>query len=290
MLSSAPFAGKTLMGFALVLLSLFAFPLMAAAQEKPKNNDEDEIKLQTEEVSIPVTVRDRHSGNLVPNLDKKGFQIYEDGVQQQISFFTSERVPVNIVLLIDTSSSVQTEIDNIKTSAWAFIQQMGDQDKFSIISFTDTVDLVLDWTSDKDKARRALSNLSTGKFTAFNDALYLAATEQLQGIKGRKAVIVLSDGVDNRASTMSSSQAYDAVIRSEASVYIVSKTAILRRRFDPENAGYRRTDGTLFIPADNQEYYSKLKRVAQVLTDSEANLTKLSDDTGGRIYLPMSMN
>src|SRR5581483_10262709 len=293
MFSSPPYAGKTLMGFALLLVSLVVFPLSLSAQDKSKasNGDQDdEIKLQTEEVSIPVTVRDRKSGNLVPNLDKKGFKIYEDGVQQQISFFSAERVPVNVVLLLDTSSSVQSEIDNIKTSAWSFIQQMGDNDKFSIISFTDTVDLMLDWTSDKTKARRALSNLSSGKFTAFNDALYLAATEQLQGIKGRKAIIVLSDGIDNRASTMTADQAYDAVMRCEANVYIVSKTAILRKRMDPENAGYRKPDGSLMIPVDNQELYENLKKIAVVLKDSEANLTKLSDDTGGRIYLPMSMN
>ena len=242
MITSPP-AGRALLGSVVFLFLLFVCPFLVSAQQSTRNDDEV-IKLEAEEVSIPVTVRDRKSGNLVASLQQKDFKIYEDGVEQQISYFSAERVPVNIVLLIDTSSSVQSEIDNIKESAWDFINQMGDKDKFSIITFTDTVDLVLDWTSDKAKARKALGNLTMGKFTAFNDALYLAATEQLKDIKGRKALIVLSDGVDNRASTMTTDQAYDAVMRSEANIYIVSKTAILRHRFNPDTAGYRKPDET----------------------------------------------
>ena len=128
-----------------------------------------------------------------------------------------------------------------------------------------------------------------GKFTAFNDALYLAATEQLKDIKGRKAIIILSDGIDNRASTTSQEQAYDAVMRSEASVYIVSKTAILKKRLDPRTEGYERPDGTLFVPAENRSDYDKKVRIMSILKTSEEDLTKLSQDTGGRIYLPMTM-
>src|SRR5882724_743517 len=215
MFSSPPFAGRPAMGLAIALFVLMVFPVLVSAQEKPQDKqkvDDDVIKLETQEVSIPITVRDRKTGNLVPSLGKKDFKIYEDGVEQQISYFSAERVPANIVLLIDTSSSVQSEIANIRESAWDFIRQMGDKDTFSIITFTDTVDLILDWTSDKNKALKALNNLTTGKFTAFNDALYLAATEQLKDIKGRKAIIVLSDGIDNRASTTSKDDAYDAII------------------------------------------------------------------------------
>lgn len=265
--------------------------IIRAQQNTAPAASEDTVKLGTAEVSIPVTVRSHRTGGLIGTLQQDDFAVYEDGVKQDIVFFSREHVPVSVVLLIDTSSSVHSELENIKEAAYNFLQALDDKDQVSIIGFSDDVTLVQDWTHSKRDLTLSLERLKSGKFTAFYDALYLAANEQLAGVKGRKAIIVLSDGIDNRASTTSWDEAYDALIRSEATVYIVSKTAILRANIERELMTYDRPASLYANAAVSSEakYVSQLKKVLQVLDDSERDLTRIAGDTGARIYLPMTM-
>lgn len=150
------------LSFLAVFIALWApFPVRAQTsqsnQEKQEQKDrqrkpgEDVIAIDTAEVLLPVTVRDS-SGQFVTDLRAEDFIIYEDGAQQPISSFALKRMPVHVVMMIDTSSSVAHELEDFKEAAWRFINQLDPEDKFSLIRFDDQVELVQDWTQQPQRA------------------------------------------------------------------------------------------------------------------------------------------
>ena len=268
----------------LALLTLIGMAASVTAQT-PKPQSDATIAIETTEVLLPVTVRDS-SGQYLTNLKAQDFSVYEDGILQPITSFALKRMPVHVVLLIDTSSSVTRELDDFKNAAWSFINQLDPEDKFSLIRFDDKVELVQDWTSNRATLKRALNRLQTGMFTKFNDALYLAAREQLGKIKGRKAIIVLTDGIDSGRGAVSPERAFRTLIEEETPVYVVSKTRIqgLAERRDLEY--YMRSSSN----SVNQIRIDGIKLTLAELEASERNLTRIAEETGGRIYLPESFD
>src|SRR5438105_15051563 len=121
---------------------------------------------------LTVTVLD-NADEFVANLKGEHFTISEDGMPQPISSFALKRLPVNVVLLIDTSSSVARELEDFKEAAYRFAERLDPEDQISLIKFDDKVELVQDWTKSRAALRRALNRLTTGMFTKFNDALWL---------------------------------------------------------------------------------------------------------------------
>lgn len=254
--------------------------------KQPKQQAEgDTIAIDTAEVLLPVTVRDS-AGQFASNLKAEDFLVLEDGVQQPISSFTLKRMPVHVVLLIDTSSSVTRELDDFKAAAWRFINQLDPDDKICLIRFDDVVELVQDWTSNRNTLKRALNRLQTGMFTKFNDALYLAAREQLGKVKGRKAVIVLTDGIDSGRGSITPERAFRTLVEEEVPVYAVSKTRI-QGRADRDKLEFYQSSSSSSV---NQLRIDDLKMSLQQLEESERYLKRISEETGGRIFLPESFD
>ncbi|MGE0130953.1 MAG: VWA domain-containing protein [Blastocatellales bacterium] len=250
-----------------------------------KSDDAAVIAIDTAEVLLPVTVRDS-SGQFATDMKAEDFIIFEDGAQQPISSFALKRMPVHVVIMIDTSSSVTRELEDFKEASWRFINQLDPEDKFSLIRFDDQVELVQDWTSSRNALKRALNRLGTGMFTKFNDALYLAAREQLGKVKGRKAIIVLTDGIDSGRGAVSPERAFRTLIEEETPVYVVSKTRI-QRRADQEELEYFEKASSSSV--NNLRIEGLRMKLAQ-LDVSERNLTRIADETGGRIFLPASFS
>ena len=250
-------------------------------QKPPVSDPDSTISIDTLEVLLPVTVRDKASGSFVTDLKAEEFTVLEDGVAQPISSFALKRMPVHVVLLIDTSSSVTKELEDFKASAYKFISSLDPEDNISIITFADKVELVQDWTANRLLLKRALNRLQTGMFTSFHDALWLAANEQLDKIKGRKAVIVLTDGIDNGTTNVTFDRAFRALVEAEVPSYVVSKTRIEMRKTREEMNFYERNDSQL-----NKSRLVGLKDYLTNLADSEARLNKIAEETGGRIFLP----
>jgi VWFA-related protein len=263
-----------------------------AAQEKQERQDrqrkpdnEAVIAIDTSEVLLPVTVRDS-SGQFVTDLKVEDFTVFEEGIPQPISSFALKRMPVHVVIMMDTSSSVTREIEDFKDAAWRFINQLAPDDQFSLIRFDDEVELVQDWTASRNALKRALNRLRTGMFTKFNDALYLAAREQLGKIKGRKAIIVLTDGIDSGRGSVSSERAFRTLVEEETPVYVVSKTRIQSRVDREELAYYEKTTSS----SVNKLRIEGLKMTLSQLESSERNLTRIAEETGGRVFLPESFD
>ncbi|MGH9939493.1 MAG: VWA domain-containing protein, partial [Blastocatellia bacterium] len=250
-----------------------------------KQGDDAVIAIDTAEVLLPVTVRDS-TGQFVTDLKVEDFIILEDGSQQPISSFALKRMPVHVVIMMDTSSSVAREIEDFKEAAWRFINQLSPEDQFSLIRFDDEVELVQDWTASRNALKRALNRLRTGMFTKFNDALYLAAREQLGKIKGRKAIIVLTDGIDSGRGAVSSERAFRTLVEEETPVYVVSKTLIQSRVERDELEYFEKTSSS----SVNKLRIEGLKMTLAQLETSERNLTRIAEETGGRVFLPASFD
>src|SRR5438128_7929008 len=149
---------------------------------------DDVISVNTTEVLLPVTVRDRQ-GQLVSNLTRKDFRVFEDGAEQPLSDLSLRQVPVDVVLMVDASSSVADNLDDFRSAAEGFAQYLASDDRFSLIQFDDRVLLLQDWTKNRVQLRRSLRRVAPGVFTRFNDALLLAAREQLKSTHNRHAII-----------------------------------------------------------------------------------------------------
>src|SRR5689334_16024076 len=170
-------------------------PTLKQKREDQEVTPGDVISVNTTEVMIPVTVRDA-SGRLVNELTRNDFRVFENDRMQPLSDLALRQVPVDVVLMVDASSSVAANIDDFRRAAEGFATKLDSDDRISLIKFDDRIELLQDWTKSRFQLHRALGRIEPGMFTRFNDALLLAAREQFGETKSRRAVIVLSDGID----------------------------------------------------------------------------------------------
>ena len=177
----------------------------------------DVIKVNTTLVTLPVTVLDR-DGRYIPNLKKEDFRLWEEGVEQNVAFFSSVDKPFSLVLMIDTSASTRFRIEDIQDAAITFVNQLRPDDQVMVLSFDDEVKVLTEFTTDRYRLRDAIRRTRTGKGTRLYDAVDLVINQRLAQISGRKAVILFTDGVDTTsrrasyASNIRDAEELDALI------------------------------------------------------------------------------
>jgi VWFA-related protein len=256
-------------------------------QAPPPAADDEVIRVNTSEVMLPVTVRDA-SGQLVTNLTRKDFRVFENGREQPLSDLALRQVPVDVALMVDASSSVATNLDDFRRAADEFAARLAAEDRISLVKFDDKVELLQDWTASRVQLRRALRRVTGGMFTRFNDALYMSAREQFQNPQRRHAVVVLSDGIDSGRGYATLAQALSALLEAGATVYCISNTEI-------ERARKRAELDTLMAAPDSARRFNALRiddlrEGLRVIDASERNLEQLTTATGGRLYKPASFD
>jgi len=248
----------------------------------------DVVSVDTTEVMFPVTVRDA-DGRLVNDLTRNDFRVFEDGAPQPLSDLALRQVPVDVVLMVDASSSVANNLDDFRRAAKGFAERLETDDRISLIKFDDRIELLQDWTKSRFQLQRALNRIEPGMFTRFNDALLLASKEQFGPVtKSRRAVIVLSDGIDNGQGTTSLETALQSLIRAQVAVYIVANTQISKASKQAELDTL--LGGSESSVRFNQVTIDRLKLGIKVLDQSEENLAQLAQATGGRLYKPLSFD
>jgi len=258
-----------------------------------KRKSEEEIKpgdvisVNTSEVMLPVTVRDRN-GRLVSDLTRKDFRVYEDNSEQPLSDLALRQVPVDVVLMVDASSSVAANLNDFRWAAESFAAKLDSQDRISLIKFDDRVQLLQDWTRSRFQLQRALNRIEAGMFTRFNDALYLAAHEQFGPAQSRRAIIILSDGIDSGRGTTSNERALQALLEAQVTVYVISNTEIARAAKRAELDSL--SNGSESAVRFNQLRIDDLREGLRVLDESEKRLGQLAVSTGGRLYTPHSFD
>lgn len=178
----------------------------------------DVVRIDTAFVTVPVSVLDRQ-GRFVPNLDKKDFRVFENGVEQPIAFFEPTEKPFTVALLLDTSASTRFHLWEIKEAAVAFAKQLRPQDKVLVVAFSDEVLLLTEATSDLNVVSEVIDvNANAGSSTRLYDAVNLVINERLNKIQGRKAIVLFTDGVDTSSylatfqSTLREAEELDALI------------------------------------------------------------------------------
>jgi VWFA-related protein len=173
--------------------SLFIFGQSKSNEQEQK--PQESIKLDTALVTVPVIVTDRY-GRFVTGLDRRDFLVREDGAAQEITNLSSIEAPFNVALLIDTSRSTLNKLSSIRKAARTFIKQLQPRDRVLIVSFDERVQFHGDFTNDQKELERAISKVKTSYLTTLYDAIHRTVTEKLMPLPGRKAIVVLSDGVD----------------------------------------------------------------------------------------------
>jgi Ca-activated chloride channel family protein len=148
-------------------------------------------------VTTAVTVRDR-TGQLVTNLTEHDFVVKEDGAPQTLARFTSDRSPLSVAVVIDTSQSLNGEpMKATRDAARKFIDALQPDDEVALVSFNHAVNIVANWTTDRTKLHAGLDGLAASGSTALYDALYRTMSLFTKRNLQRAAIVMISDGADS---------------------------------------------------------------------------------------------
>ena len=165
------------------------------AQETIEIADGGVLRIESSLVVLPVGVKDR-DGRAVSDLKKEDFRIYETGVEQEIAYFAPVDEAFTVVLMLDTSSSVWKELDKIKDAAARFVGHLKSEDRVMVISFARRMTIHCEPMNDRGRLLKIIYGIGKGMSTHLYGALQDVMTKQLSKIKGRKAVVLFTDGVD----------------------------------------------------------------------------------------------
>jgi Ca-activated chloride channel homolog len=248
------------------LLVLAALATTATAAELPPT-----FPASAEIVELDVAVSDGR-GRSVPDLRPADLAVFEDGVAQQVSFFSGEALPVSLVLLVDTSGSMAPHFGLVRKAVSGFLEALRPGDRAQLRRFDQSAAIQLDLTSDRAALRRALDALQPFGSTALYTALYVTLSElRAQPCERlrRQVVVLLTDGHDT-ASIVSEEQVLRLAQSSDVAVYSIGPTP---RQQDPEDLRARHfmtelardTGGQAFFPAALSELPSVYASIAQDL-------------------------
>lgn len=219
----------------LLLLCLFVIVLPGIAQEQTKQrprrvsgnenqstptgspvaatedvDEGDVVRVETQLVSVPAVIKN-NSGRPLPGLRRENFLVYEDGKLQSIANFGTTEAPFEIALLLDTSGSTRADVALIRQAANVFINSLRSGDRVAVVGFnteerangpTATVEVLSELTANRQTLQKAIQNLGSANGTPFYDALDRVARvvfreEPNEEVRGRRAVVALTDGVDS---------------------------------------------------------------------------------------------
>jgi Ca-activated chloride channel homolog len=178
----------------------------------------------TQTVPLYITVTDS-AGRLVPNLTKEDFTILDNGVPQEISVFDNTVRPITSVVMLDTSGSMTLNLDLMKAAAEQFVLRLLPEDKAIVGAFNNKVEFAnTGFTNDRDDLTSAIRELDYGNATRLWDAIDLSL-EQLQGIDGRRVVVVFTDG-DDQGSSSSQGKVIDRSRADEVMIYAIGLESV----------------------------------------------------------------
>lgn len=165
----------------------------------------DVIAVDTSLVTIPIRILDR-SNRFVGGLKKENFKVFEDNIEQEIAYFTNEAQPFTVALVLDMSYSTTFKIGEIQSAAISFIDQLRPEDKVMVISFDENVHMLCEATSDRGTIHRAIRSTRISTGTSLYEAVSMTMNDRLRSIRGRKAIVLFTDGVDTTSMRSDSGQ------------------------------------------------------------------------------------
>jgi len=267
--------------FSILSLTIFIISSVNAQEQKPPNavkqeESEDEVvRVDTTLVSVPVRVKNRQGG-YIPNLQAKDFRIFEDDVEQDISHFETTDKPFTVALVLDMSDSTKIELREIQNAAIAFLNQLQPADRALIVAFDKQVIRLTEATGDRKVLSEAIRRVRTGGGTTLYDAVEILINSYLKQSGGRKAIVILTDGID----TSSIRATFDSTVRLAAEQY----SLIYPIQYNTDNMLDKKvaaTDSnlgpTIYTTPSGESIRSAFER-------GNRYLRLLSQTSGGRFY------
>src|SRR5207249_5453335 len=244
---------------------LFMSSVMASLLWAQENTFKLNVNVDLTEVHVNVTdEKDRPVGNL----KQENFRIFEDRTEQKIAVFKHEDIPVSLGLVIDNSRSIEPRKQRLDAAALSFVRKGNAEDETFIVHFDDTARLDRDFTDSIPLLEETLAGVKPFGQTAIYDALILALDHMKGAKEMKKAVLLLTDGVDN-SSKHTLSEAIDAAKRSQVAVYAVGLLS--------ESGGQKAEDslvriaeasgGRAFFPLTVDEARADMERIARDLRE-----------------------
>ncbi len=245
----------------LVVSAVVVSVTLTSAQQDDQTTQLPTFRAGVDVVSLNVTVTDRES-RFITDLTQEDFAVYEDGVKQEVTFFSRTQLPIALSLLMDTSASMDGRMATAQEAAIGFSRWLRTEDLAQIIDFESRVEILQAFTNDLEQLEAAIRQTSAGGSTSLYNALYISLKElrkaPLQtGELRRQAIVVLSDGEDT-SSLITFDEVLELAKRSETAIYTIGLKSDDRR-----TSGFREAD---FV------------------------LRQLAHETGGRSFFPDDVN
>ena len=237
--------------FVVVLLSVVGLIVGLSAQQPS-------FRAGVDIVSLNVTVTDAAT-HYITDLDEADFLVFEDGIKQNVTFFSRRQSPIALSLLLDSSASMEEHLPVLQQAASNFVHKLKSNDIAQVIDFDSRVEIRQGFTGNQGELDTAISQLAAGGSTSLHNAIYIALKE-LRKVRAvneedvrRQALIVFSDGEDT-SSLVSFDEVLDLAKRSETSIYTIAL-----RGSDVQAKGFR---------------------------EAEFVMRTLAQETGGRSFFP----
>jgi Ca-activated chloride channel family protein len=180
--------------------------------------DNKVYRSQVDMASFPVAVTSQN-GSYVKDLKKEDFQIFENGIEQEVAAFAAVEEPISVALMLDTSGSTEFQLTRIKNEGMRFIRLLREDDSVAVLSFADDVTLLEQFSLYHKKNPDVLRQIKPGGLSAVYEAVWLALEQVLKPEFGRKALVMLSDGVDTRSDTVTQEETLELAKKTDATIY-----------------------------------------------------------------------
>jgi VWFA-related protein len=264
-------------------LALFCLAVAAQQAQAQGPGDEDIVRVDSSLVQLNIGVADRQ-GRPITDLSRNDFTIYEDGVRQTIIDFEPTQTPFSVVLLLDMSGSTLNFRQTLKQTALRFIDALGPADRICVIAFNDRIETLAGFTTNREKIAYAISIAGGRGETRLYDALEVALKHLASEGKRRKAIVVLTDGMDTKmrnldraaAAAARTNEEAVAAIKPEASAELIAALDAADRQ------GV--TIYPLALPSGDPKRIAMPTPVqVAIYTAARARIQMLADRTGGRL-------
>lgn len=224
------------------------------------------ISVNVDLVVLNLSVRDR-AGQFAGGLRQANFEVFEDGVKQDIRLFRDEDIPVTVGLVVDHSGSMRHKLSDVVAAARTFVQASSPEDEMFVVNFSDRVTLGLPpairFTNRVDELARAIANTPAAGMTSLYDSLMVARTHLQDGTREKKVLVVISDGGDN-ASRHRLPEVLKLAQQSKVLIYTIGlfdaedpdrNPRVLRRLAET-------TGGEAYLPRETPELIAVCQRIA----------------------------
>ncbi len=238
---------------------------------KATNSRGTAIKVNVNLVLVPVSVTDPMN-RLVTGLERENFEILDDNQTQTIKSFATEDAPLSIGIVFDLSGSMESKFARARKALSEFLRTCNPQDEFFVVGFNDRPGILVDYTSDVEDVEARMVMLRPEHRTALIDAMYLGVNKLKQAKYDRKALLIISDGGDNR-SRYTEGELMRAVRESEVQIFSIGIFDAYAPTEEEQNGPMllgevsEATGGRMFKVMDIQDLGDIAERISEELRD-----------------------